>query len=89
MMKRDEKSDKPIVPLKGANKGQGKPRPAERLEERGLAKENSYEQSKFWTQGQVDLTHALERIRDAARRDRKLQFSAINQGLYTRTRTED
>lgn len=82
MMKRDEKSDKPIVPLKGANNGRGKPGPAERLEERGLAKENSYEQSKFWTQGQVDLTHALERIRDAARRDGKLQFSALWHHVY-------
>ena len=82
MMQCDEKSDKPIVPEKGANKGQGRPCPAERLEERGLAKENSYEQSKFWTQGQVDLTHALERIRDAARRDGTQQFSALWHHVY-------
>ena len=62
------KSDKPIVPKKGANKGRGGPRPAERLEGRGLAKGNPGEQTRFWTQGQVDLPHALERIRTAARR---------------------
>jgi group II intron reverse transcriptase/maturase len=78
-----EKSDKPVVPLKGANKERGRPRSAERLEERGLAKENPHEQSKFWTQGQVDLTHALERIRDAARRNRKVQFTALWHHVYT------
>ena len=34
------KSDKPIVPEKDANKGRGRPRLAERLEGRGLAKGN-------------------------------------------------
>ena len=40
MMHDDGKSDKPIVPAKGANKEQGRPCSAECLEERGLAKEN-------------------------------------------------
>lgn len=51
------KSDKPVVPGKDANKGghaTGGARPAERVEERGLTKGNSGEQTKFWTQGQVD-----------------------------------
>jgi len=60
------KSDKPIVPEKGANKERGIPRSAERLEGRGLAKGNSGEQTRFWTQGQVDLKHALDRIRKVA-----------------------
>jgi len=41
------KSDKPIVPLKGANKRQGRSCSAKRVEGRGLAKENSGEQTKF------------------------------------------
>ena len=64
-MNGDRKSDKPIVPEKDANKERGKPRPAERLEERGLAKGNPGEQSRYWTQGQTDLSHALDRIRNA------------------------
>ena len=66
-MNDDGNSDKPIVPKKAANKGSGRPNPAERLEGRGLAKGNLGEQSRFWTQGQVDLQHALDRIRNAAR----------------------
>jgi len=76
------KSDKPIVPGKGANKGRGRPRPAERLEGRGLAKGNPGEQTRFWTQGQVDLPHALERIRAAARRDGKQRFTALWHHVY-------
>ena len=64
------KSDQPIVPTKGANQERGRPRSAERLEGRGLAKGTSEEQTRFWTQGQTDLPHALDRIREAARRDK-------------------
>ena len=60
------KSDKPIVPEKGVNKGSRGLVPAERVEGRGLAKGNSGEQTRFWTQGQYDLHHALDRIRQAA-----------------------
>ena len=63
------KSDKPILPEKDANKRRGGPRQAERLEERGLAKGNSGEQTRFWTRCQVDLHHALDRIREVATRD--------------------
>ena len=65
MMHDGGKSDKPIVPTKGANKARGRPRSAERLEGRGLAKGNSEEQTRSWTQGQIDLHHALDRIREA------------------------
>ena len=57
------KSDKPIVPQRDANNGGGRPRPAERLEGRGLAKGNPGEHTRFWTQRQIDLQHALDRIR--------------------------
>jgi group II intron reverse transcriptase/maturase len=76
------KSDKPVVPAKGANKGSRQVPPAERLEERGLAKGNSEEQTRFWTQGQVDLQHALDRIRKAARRDKQLRFSNLWHQVY-------
>ena len=59
------KSDRPIVPGKGANKASGKPLAAERLEGRGLAKGNPGEQTRVWTQGQTDLNAALDRIRRA------------------------
>jgi len=76
------KSDKPIVPAKDANNGGGRPRPAECLEGRGLAKGNPGEQIRFWTQGQVDLQHALDRIRNAARRDKKQRFTALWHHVY-------
>ena len=76
------KSDKPIVPLKDANKERGRPRSAERLEERGLAKGNSGGQTKFWTQGQVDLHDALDRIREVARRDRDERYTALWHHVY-------
>lgn len=76
------KSDKSIVPEKGSNKSRGQPRPAEGLEERDLAKGNPGEQTRFWTQGQTDLQHALDRIRNAARKDGKLQFTALWHHVY-------
>ena len=59
------KSDKSIVPRKPPNKGDGQPRPTEGVEGRDLAKGNPGEQTRFWTEGQVDLPHALERTRKA------------------------
>ena len=76
------KSDKPIVPAKDANNGSGTPRPAERLEGRGLAKGNMGEQTRFWTQGQIDLQHALDRIREVARRDKDERFTALWHHVY-------
>lgn len=78
----DGKSDKPIVPRKPANKDGGWPPLAEQVEERGLAKGNPEEQTRFWTQGQVDLHHALDRIREAARKDKKRQFTALWHHVY-------
>ena len=47
-----------------------------------MAKGNPGEQSRFWTQGQTDLSHALERIRNAAKEDKELQFTAIWHHVY-------
>ena len=66
------KSDKPIVPMKDANKTRERSRAAECLEERGLAKGNSGEQTRFWTQSQKYLHHAFDRIRKVARRDKNI-----------------
>lgn len=76
------KSDRPIVPKKVANKGTAPAEPAELLEGRGLAKGNSEEQSRFWMQGQMDLSQALDRIRTAARRDKDLRFTSLWHHVY-------
>lgn len=82
MMNGHGKSDKPIVPEKGANKERGRPCSAERLEGRGLAKENPGEQTRFWTQGQVDLHDALDRIRKSAKEDKGQRFTALWHHVY-------
>ena len=81
-MNGDGKSDTPIVPAKDANKRGGQPPLAERPEGRGLTKGNPGEQTRFWTQGQVDLPHALDRIRKAAKEDKKLRFTALWHHVY-------
>lgn len=78
----DGKSDKFIVPAKDANKGGAQPSPAECLEGRDLAKGNPDKQTRFWTQGQIDLTHALDRIRNAAKEDRVQRFTALWHHVY-------
>jgi hypothetical protein len=65
-------SDRPIVPGKSPNKGRGAPRAAEGMEERGLAKGNSAKQSRTRAQNRRILNQALDRVRQAARRDRRL-----------------
>jgi RNA-directed DNA polymerase len=71
------KSDKPIVPKKGANKGDEQLPPAERLEGRGLAKGKSAKQTRSRTQGRADLQQALDRIRKAAKEDQGLRFNNL------------
>lgn len=76
------KSDKPIVPKKRVNNGGGRPQPAERAEGRGLAKGKPEEQSRFWTQGQIDPQQALARIRKAAKEDKEQRFTALWHHVY-------
>ena len=75
------KSDRPIVPEKPANKG-GATRPAEQGEGRGLAKENQLSQNGLRTLSRGDLFSARERVRQAARRDRKLRFTTLWHQVY-------
>jgi group II intron reverse transcriptase/maturase len=81
-MNGDGKSDKPIVPKKVANKENGEPCSAERLEGRGLAKRNPGGQNRTWTQRQRDLKQALARIRKAAKEDRQQRFTALWHHVY-------
>jgi len=59
------KSDSSILPEKLPNKGRGAPRPAEEVEERGLAKGNLVQQNRVRTQWREALRRALEWIRQA------------------------
>ena len=86
MMNDDGKSDKLIVPSKQANKTGPEGYEAEPVEERGLAKENSGEQTRLWTQGHVDLQHALDRIRAAATADKEKRFTALWHHVYNPNR---
>jgi len=69
----------PIIPEKLPNKAE---RAAEAVEERGLAKWNRSEQNALRTQGRAGVHSALGRIRQAARKDRKQQFTALYHHFY-------
>ncbi len=74
------KSDSPIVPEKSANKTpEGV---AESMEERGLTKGNSMEQNTSRTQSRIDVPSALDRIREAARRNKEERFTALFHHVY-------
>ena len=74
------KSDSSTVPVKSPNKTEGPA--AEATEGRGLAKGNSPKRNAFRTQGREDALSALERVRQAARKDRKQQFTSLLHHIY-------
>ena len=76
----DGKSDSSVVPEKPPNNA-GQPA-AEAVEGRGLAKGNPVESNTPRTQGRDGVPSALERIRQAARRDRKQRFTALLHHMY-------
>jgi len=84
------KSDGPIVPQTPANNvGDGRldrchpsSSPAEQVEGRGPAKGNSLRGPKDQTQSWDPLQVALERIRQAASRDKELQLTALWHHVY-------
>ena len=77
------KSDSPIQPRNPANKGgRTAAPPAEREEERGLAKGNAREQPRSRAQTRIGLQQALERVRQAAVRDRALPFTTLWHHVY-------
>jgi group II intron reverse transcriptase/maturase len=71
------KSDSCIVPEKFPNKGSGAPLLAEEMEGRRLTKGNSGQQTRHRTLSRASLQQALNRIRQAARRDKKQRFTAL------------
>ena len=80
MMNKHRKSDSPVVPEKPSNKaGQAV---AEGVEGRGPAKGNPGEQNTPRTQGRASVHSALERVRQAARQDRKVRFTALLHHVY-------
>ncbi len=74
------KSDRPIVPEKSANQA-GRPG-REEMEGRGLAKRNLHQQNMFRTQGRGDVHSALERVREAARKNKETRFTALFHYVY-------
>ena len=82
------KSDRPTVPEKSPNNA-GKAVPdvpakpaAEGVEGRGLAKGNLPQQNASRIQSRSDAPSALERVRQAAAKDKKLRFTALLHHIY-------
>ena len=74
------KSDRPAVLVKSPN-NTGQP-VAEGMEGKGLAKGNLPQQHAPRTPSRVGALSALERVRHAARQDRKLRFTALLHHVY-------
>jgi RNA-directed DNA polymerase len=74
------KSDGPVVPGKPPNKA-GKPA-AEAVEGRGPTKGNSPERNVLRTQSRAGAPSALERVRQAAGKERKQRFTALLHHVY-------
>src|SRR6202044_3766820 len=75
------KSDSPVVPGKFPNNA-GQPA-AEGMEGRGLAKGNLPQQNASRTPSRTDAPSALERVRQAAKGDKKLRFTALLHHIYS------
>src|SRR5438046_9588563 len=80
MMDGQGKSDRPEVPGKSANNTG--PQAAEGTEGRGLAKGNPLEQNASRTPSRINAPSALERVRQAARKDKTLRFTALLHHIY-------
>lgn len=76
MMHGRGKSDRPVVPEKPSNNAG--PAAAEGVEGRGLAKGNGVWQNTSRTQSRNEgVSHALDRVRQVARRDKSERFTAL------------
>ena len=80
MTNRRGKSDSSIEPAKSPNSAEGPA--AEAREGRELAKGNSPECNALRTQGRESTPSALERVRQAARKDRKRRFTTLLHHIY-------
>jgi RNA-directed DNA polymerase len=74
------KSDKPVLPMKSSNKTG--PPVAERMEGRGLTKGKPQQQNASRTPSRSDAPSALERIRQAAKKDKEKRFTALFHQIY-------
>jgi RNA-directed DNA polymerase len=75
MMHDPRKSDSPVVPAKSPNNASSLA--AEVMEGRGLAKGNTDRQNAHRTQSRTSAHSALDRVRQAAKRDRNAKFTAL------------
>jgi RNA-directed DNA polymerase len=87
MMNGHGKSDSCVVPTKPPNNDASRPPVAsppstEVVEGRRLAKGNPHQLTMLRTQRRVGMSHRLERIRQAASRDRKMRFTALFHHVY-------
>src|SRR5687768_3153434 len=89
MMHEHGKSDRRVVPTKPPNNGADEPRqgtarpkPAEAVEGRRLAKSKPHQGTMLRTQRRVGMPPQLERIRRAASQDRKMRFTALFHHVY-------
>jgi hypothetical protein len=83
MMHEHGKSDRRVVPAKPPNTGRDQPpqgqaltSPAEAVEGSRLAKSNPHQHTMLRTQRRARMSHELERVRQAATRERKRQLTA-------------
>ena len=80
MMDERRKSDNPIVPAKFPNKAG--PSAAEGMEGRGLAKGNPSRRNTLRAQNRAGVQSELERIRQAAVKDKRLRFTTLMHHVY-------
>src|SRR2546421_8436374 len=80
MMNGQGKSDRPAVPGKSPNNV--RPPAAEGMEGRGLAKGNLPQQNASRTPSRNNAPSALERVRQAAKGDKQLRFTALLHHIY-------
>jgi group II intron reverse transcriptase/maturase len=80
MMNEHGKSDRFMVPEKSSNKAWQ--RAAEGMEGRDLAEGNLQQQNTYRTQSRGDVHSALERVRQAARKDKESRFTALFHYVY-------
>jgi group II intron reverse transcriptase/maturase len=80
MMNERGKSDKPIQPEKSPNKVEQSA--AEGMEGRGLAEGNSVQQNASRTPSRSDAPSALERVRQAAKGNKEMRFTALYHHIY-------
>ena len=81
MMNEHGKSDRSVVPAKSPNKA-GQPA-AEGMEGRGLTKGNLQQQNVSRTPSRTDTPSALERVRQAASKDKETRFTALLHHIYS------